>query len=57
MDWAPQCGKKLRYADKRAAMSQINLLMKRRRNHPEHLRAYACLYCGGWHITHKEDQE
>ena len=46
------CGK-LRYPDKKAAVSQINRLKKARGRHgrPEWLRAYYCEDCNGWHIT------
>lgn len=46
------CEGKRRYADKRAAVSEINFIFKRRHRHrPERLRAYPCKHCGGWHLT------
>lgn len=46
------CGK-LRYPDKKAAITQINWLKKVRGRHgrPKWLRAYFCDECRGWHIT------
>lgn len=53
----PVCGKFV-YADKKAALSQINRRMEGRQGHrhgrPEFLRAYCCNKCGGWHITHRQ---
>ena len=45
------CGKTV-YADKKTAESAINLRMGFK-NRPEHLRAYHCERCRGWHLTHK----
>lgn len=50
-----RCRSKLRYADKKAAVSQINRLTRghHRKGHHKQLSAYACLVCGGWHLTHR----
>lgn len=52
------CGK-LRYPDKKAAVTQINRLKKVRGRHgrPEWLRAYHCDDCNGWHITKGIDKK
>ena len=49
------CGK-IVYADKKAVISQLNRLMKKRgrRGRPEYLRAYYCDVCKGWHLTKNE---
>ena len=48
------CGQKTRYADKKAAVTQINWLMRgHRRKRPEKLRAYPCPYCRGWHLARR----
>lgn len=44
------CGRKIRYESEGTA--QIVMIM---RGTKEHLRAYRCPYCGGWHITHKPE--
>ena len=45
------------YADKKAAISQMNVVMRRKRNRPEHCRAYYCEVCAAWHLTHLEEIE
>lgn len=49
------CDRKVRYADKKAAVSQINLI--RRLGRATELRAYPCPQCAGWHLSkdHHED--
>ena len=45
------CGK-TRYPDKRAAVSQKNLIERGHRgHHPGKLRVYPCPACRGWHLT------
>ncbi len=45
------CGK-LRYADKKAALTSRNrILSGHRRHQPKDLRAYFCPACRGWHLT------
>ena len=43
--------RKTRY-DKKGAQTAINKRMTGR-NAPETLRAYECIHCDGWHLTHK----
>lgn len=46
------CENKLRYEDKKAALSQRNRILNGHRRHrPEDLRAYPCPHCKGWHLT------
>ncbi len=46
------CDHKQRYPDKKAARTALNRIMNQhRRNRPEHLRAYPCQLCRGWHLT------
>jgi hypothetical protein len=49
---ARACGK-LRYPDKKAAVTFLNSFRHERGRHgrPEWLRAYPCPDCGGWHVT------
>jgi hypothetical protein len=47
------CESKIRYPDKKAARTAINCALRRRRKRPETLRAYACPFCEGWHLTHQ----
>lgn len=49
-----KCDKNL-YPDKKAAITVKNRAMKRRKNRPKFLRAYACDECGGWHLTHRPE--
>lgn len=52
------CARKVRYDDKKAAVTQINLIQDRRGE--QNLRAYPCPSCRGWHLTkddHETDQE
>ena len=51
-----RCQSKLRYPDKKAAVSQLNRLVRRRRG-PKPVRAYYCGRCGGWHLTKQEEME
>ena len=44
-------GDKVCYADKKAAISQINQLQKEGRRTTERLRAYYCSQCAAWHLT------
>jgi len=49
------CSGKHRYPNKKAAITKLNRIMRsHRRNRPEHLRAYACEHCAGWHLTKDE---
>jgi len=56
--WAP-CGKN-RYADKKSAQSEINLLSRRhlksnrRHGRVRRYRCYHCEDCEGWHISAKK---
>lgn len=52
MSLEKQCRGKRRYADKKAAVIEANLILKsHRRNRPKALRAYPCPDCRGWHLT------
>lgn len=49
----PGCGK-LRYENKKAAITAMNRIMgSHRRNRPDHLRTYPCPDCRGWHLSKK----
>ena len=50
------CHKKT-YADKRTAATALNRAMKRHGNRPDHLRAYQCEQCRGWHLTRLPAEE
>ena len=43
------CGKQV--YDKKSALTVVNL----RRENGARLRAYPCMECNGWHVTHKVD--
>ncbi len=43
------CGKQV--YDKKGALTVVN----RRRENGAKLRAYPCMECNGWHVTHKVD--
>ena len=47
------CAAKVRYGDKRAAVTAMNLALRNRGRHgrPNSLRAYPCPVCRGWHLT------
>lgn len=46
------CNGKVRYHDKRAALTAKNYRMRgHNRKRPDHLRAYPCPECQGWHLT------
>lgn len=51
-----ECESKRRYADKKAAVSQINAHKPNRGRHsrPEYLHAYHCTFCNGWHLSKGE---
>lgn len=49
-DLDKMCGGKNRYDDKKAAISQINRIM-RGRHRVKKLRAYPCPNCRGWHLS------
>lgn len=44
------CGKQV--YDKKCALTVVN----RRRKNGARLRAYPCMECNGWHVTHKMDE-
>lgn len=47
-----ECGK-MRYDDKKSAITQMNFCLRRRGRHgrAQKLRAYHCPDCNGWHLT------
>jgi hypothetical protein len=51
------CRSKYRYPSKRDAMTALNKFSRGRgrgrHGRPEHLRAYPCPICRGWHLTKK----
>lgn len=49
------CESKMRYRDKRDALTAVNSFRRNRGRHgrPNALRAYACPICKGWHLTKK----
>lgn len=52
------CLNKVRYADKRAVQTQINLMQRTRGRHgrPEAFGKYPCPICKGWHLRKETNQ-
>ena len=48
---------KASYPDKKAALGAKNRALRRRKNRPDHLRAYFCEECRAWHLTKQQNHD